>query len=97
MAWERFYADGWRQDQGRMISGIPSDPALPDAPLPSPAAVLVGLTLELAGEQDATLRRQAEAALRLSYRIAEEQPFGHALSVWILWSWAAKKPLAANP
>jgi len=89
MAWERFYADGWRQTQSSLIPGIPSEPALPDGPLPSPAAVLIGLTLELAAKEDAALRRQAEAALQLSYPAAEQQPFSYALSAWSLWSWRA--------
>ncbi len=87
MAWERFYAEGWRQTQSRLMPGVPSEPALQDGPLPSPAAVLIELTLELAGKEDAALRKGADAALRLSYPLAERQPFGYALSAWSLWSW----------
>lgn len=87
MAWERFYAGGWRRTQDSLIPGIPAEPALPDGPLPSPAAVLIGLTLELAAKEDAALRKRAEAALRLSWPLVEKQPFSYALSVWSLWSW----------
>jgi len=89
-AWERFYNGGWRQAQDQLLPAMPVASALPDAPLPSPAAVLIGLTLELAGEQDAALRQQAVAALRLSYGTVEGQLFSHALSIWTIWSWQSR-------
>jgi uncharacterized protein YyaL (SSP411 family) len=88
MAWMRFYKDGWRHSQTSLIPGVPSEPAVPDSPLPSASAMLIGLTLELAVEEhDSALRKQALKALQRGYSVAEEQPFGYAGTVWTLQLW----------
>jgi uncharacterized protein YyaL (SSP411 family) len=85
-AWARFFDGGWVLTQSRLIPLRPREPALPDSPLPSPSAVLIRLTLELAGaERDAHLLDQTKAALRLSYPVAVRTPFGYAGSAWNIW------------
>lgn len=88
MAWLRFYKDGWRHGQTSLIPGIPSEPAVPDSPLPSASAMQIDLTLEfVSGERDAALREQALDALQRGYPVAEQQPFGYAGTVWMLQRW----------
>lgn len=85
-AWARFFEQGWRRTQSRLLPNLPLESALPDSPLPSAPAMLIGLTRELADPlQDRSLLDQADEALALSYRSVEPAPFSYAGSVWRLW------------
>lgn len=45
-AWHRFHQeDGWRLSSGLSLPAVPKEQALADSPLPSPAALLIGLSL----------------------------------------------------
>jgi uncharacterized protein YyaL (SSP411 family) len=76
IAWERYHVDGgWRLADSALLPGIPLEPALPDGPLPSPAAVLMRLSLE---GDDQRHRDLAREALKLSAGAVSESPFPFA-------------------
>ncbi len=64
-AWRLFYRDdGWQQTDDLLIPGLATEVAISDGPLPSPAAMLIGLSREL-GDPDGAA--QARQALAVSY------------------------------
>ncbi len=84
--WRRFHSvRGWRLAQRELITFGGSEPALADTPLPSPSAVLVGVSLRLARHfHDAKLRRQALSALNVGQDILTSDPFWYATQIHVL-------------
>ena len=79
-AWQRFHTGrGWRLDEDILIPGLAAEPLLADGPLPSPAAVLIDVTLRLAERtaNDALGRRAREVLLR-DHPELETTPYLHA-------------------
>jgi uncharacterized protein len=81
VAWERFYAGGWRLAGRSLLPDVPAEPALEDAPLPSPAAVVIRLSRGLAEAQAAG---QVEEAVRRSQAAVSASPFRYASQAWML-------------
>jgi hypothetical protein len=76
LAWERFHGDGgWRLSETSLLPDIPPETAIADGPLPSPAAVVIAMTLEADG---AELRRRAREALTRSAPPVAANPFAFA-------------------
>lgn len=75
-AWRRFYRDdGWQSTDDLLIPGIARKQAIPDGPLPSPAAQLIVLSFKL---DEKVLHAKAKAALKLSLSKSNEQPLWYA-------------------
>ena len=75
-AWGRFYRDdGWQSTDDLLIPGIATNQAISDGPLPSPAALLIGLSLKL---DESGLKEKAKGALTLSLAKTSEQPLWYA-------------------
>ncbi len=92
-AWKRFYHRwGWRGSDNALLPGQPIEAALPDGPMPSPAAMLIELSLRYAADAGASdLKNQARQALRESSKTAAEQPFWYATHVQVLAAAPDKK------
>jgi uncharacterized protein YyaL (SSP411 family) len=75
-AWERFYdASGWRLEERGLIPGKTQD-IIADGVIPSPAAVLMQVSLALAHKtNDRELRAKAVEALRSGLSPLERNPF----------------------
>ena len=81
-AWERFFRKrGWQGSDDLLLPGIATEPVISDGPLPSPAALLIGLSLKL---DDPELRRQARQALNIGQSELKEQPIWYATQVQAL-------------
>jgi uncharacterized protein YyaL (SSP411 family) len=80
LAWDHFYEDGgWRLSADPLLPEIPAETAFADSPLPSPAAALIALSLELS---DSGLEAKARQALDRGLPAIASSPFvfaGHAL------------------
>jgi hypothetical protein len=78
-AWARHHRDGaWHLGGPAVIPGIPGEAALPDGPLPSPSAVLIGLTLDLAGRlADTDLPARARRLAGADPAVVAERPFAY--------------------
>ncbi len=73
-AWALFFtSDGWRRTEDLLIPGMAVEAALTDGPLPSPAAVLIGL----AGENGVG-KGEGRRALEVSYRTVLENGIWYA-------------------
>ncbi|MCB1759611.1 MAG: thioredoxin domain-containing protein [Gammaproteobacteria bacterium] len=78
-AWRRFYRDrGWQASDDLLLPGIALERAISDGALPSPAAMLIELSLQ---SGDEALTALAGAAVRLGYPLAREQPIWYATQV----------------
>ena len=88
-AWERFREpDGWRLSDapGLPFSGI--QPAIEDGPMPSPSAVLLDATMEVAEHfGDEALRARARAVLLADDAGLREAAFFHATRIGALLRW----------
>jgi len=81
-AWKRFFRKrGWQGSDDLLLPGIATEPVITDGPLPSPATLLIGLSLKL---DDPGLRRQARHALNLGQSELKEQPIWYATQVQAL-------------
>jgi len=80
LAWERFYGKGgWQLSSEPLLPLIPKEPVLSDSPLPSPASILIDLTLT---GDDKALHAKAHQALGLGLASVAKSPFvfaNHAL------------------
>ncbi|MCP4996405.1 MAG: hypothetical protein GY934_21920, partial [Gammaproteobacteria bacterium] len=75
-AWRRFYRDdGWQSTDDLLIPGIATKQVISDGPLPSPAALLIGLSLKL---DESGMKKKAKAALKVSLAKTSEQPLWYA-------------------
>lgn len=78
-AWRRFFRDtGWQVTDNLMLPGIAVERAISDGPLPSPAALLIGMSLESEDPQRLSLAQQA---LQIGYQLASEQPLWYSTQV----------------
>jgi uncharacterized protein YyaL (SSP411 family) len=81
LAWEGFYRDGWRLAAEPLLPGVPAEQALADGPLPSPAAVLLRLTLD---GDDLALAGRARQALAQSLPAVSANPFAFSTQAALL-------------
>jgi len=81
-AWERFHdGKGWRHSDDSLLPGIAREAVISDGPLPSPAALLIRLSLQL---DDPQLKTRALQALGAGHETLLEQPIWYATRVQIL-------------
>jgi uncharacterized protein len=64
-----------------LLPAVPAEPALSDGPLPSPAAVIVELSLQ-SGEP--ALAERARAAQNAAAAVVAARPFQFASEAWLL-------------
>jgi uncharacterized protein YyaL (SSP411 family) len=77
-AWARFYADGWRMAESSFIAVEPRRDLIADGPMPSPAAVVAQVSLDVAEKSaNEPLRRRALAALNSGGRQLDGKWFWH--------------------
>jgi uncharacterized protein YyaL (SSP411 family) len=82
LAWARFHGDtGWRLSAAPLLPGVTAEPALADGPLPSPAAVIMGLSL---ADRDPALAERARAAQGAAAAVVAARPFEFASEAWLL-------------
>jgi uncharacterized protein YyaL (SSP411 family) len=83
LAWERFYtATGWRLSDQLSLPGVFGSIAYEDNPMPSPSAVVIKTSLQLADlNDDKQLRQRAINALAISQGLLENQPFAYASQI----------------
>ncbi len=81
-AWERFHdGQGWRHSDDSLLPGIAREAVLSDGPLPSPAALLIRLSLQL---DDPQLKTRALQALDAGQETLLKQPIWYATRVQVL-------------
>ena len=81
-AWERFHdGQGWRHSDDALLPGIAREAVISDSPLPSPAALLIRLSLKL---DEPDLKKKALQALDAGHDILLEQPIWYATRVQVL-------------
>lgn len=82
-AWSRFYGDhGWRLSEAGFIPMEPPVDVISDGPMPSPSAVVVDVSLQLADKlQDRKLRRQALAAANSGQALVQADPFWYVSQI----------------
>ena len=82
LAWARFHDDaGWRLSAAPLLPAVPAEPALADGPLPSPAAVIIELSLQ---SGDPALAERARAAQNAAAAVVAARPFQFASEAWLL-------------
>ncbi len=82
LAWARFRDDtGWRLSAAPLLPAVPAEPALSDGPLPSPAAVIVELSLQ---SGNPALAERARAAQNAAAAVVAARPFEFASEAWLL-------------
>lgn len=80
--WSLFYTDrGWRLGEQGWLATEAGQDIIADGPLPSPSAVLIGVSLALGDRGSPTLRRQALAALNSGHALLADDPFWYATHV----------------
>ena len=89
-AWTRFYVDGaWRSSDELVLPRQPGSPGIEDGPMPSPTAVLIRLSFEMAAELSRPdLGTRARQALELGLGPTAAQPFWYASHAVLLVSQA---------
>ena len=79
LAWQRFHSEaGWQATDLPPLPGMPLDQAQEDGALPSPAAVIIQLSLE-SGNQE--LREKALASRNKVLAAIQDKPFWYASHV----------------
>ncbi len=82
LAWERFHSDtGWRLAAAPLLPEVPAELALSDGPLPSPAAVVLDLSLR---DADPALASQARAVQAAAAPQILAHPFQFVGEAWLL-------------
>jgi len=80
--WSSFYGDhGWRLGARSLIESESGQDLVADGPMPSPAAVLIGVSLAL---DDAGMRKRALSALNSGHGELATDPFWHATHVGVM-------------
>lgn len=81
--WQRFHdADGWRLDRDRSIAYGGAEPVIADGPMPSPSAVLVRVSLQVARQSgDQALLKRALSALNVGRTDIESDAFWYASQI----------------
>jgi len=92
-AWKRFYVeDAWQDSDDLLLPGQTRVRASADGPMPSPSAVLIGVSLELSSRLSLPeLARKARQALGRSYAVSAGDPFWHAGHTMLLLSAAQQR------
>ena len=81
-AWKDFYTDdGWRNSARPVLPGMVREAAQADGALPSPTALLVGLSL---ASGDDALVRKASSTLPMSRRLVHPEAFWYGGHAWLL-------------
>jgi uncharacterized protein YyaL (SSP411 family) len=82
-SWQWFFTDeGWKLNRNALLKYKETEPAIAEGPLPSPSAVLIQASLELAAQTGhRALEVQARQSTALSAGIVLKQPFWHATYV----------------
>jgi len=81
-AWDRFHdGQGWRHSDDSLLPGIAREAVISDGPLPSPAALLIRLSLQL---DDPELKTRALQALDAGHETLLKQPIWYATRVQVL-------------
>ena len=88
-AWERFRTpDGWRLSDAPGLPFSGTEPAIADGPMPSPSAVLLDATMEVADRfGDDALAARARAALLADHAGLRPAAFFHATRILALLRW----------
>ena len=88
-AWERFRTpDGWRLSDAPGLPFSGTEPAIADGPMPSPSAVLLDATMEVAERfGDDALAARARAALLADHAGLRPAAFFHATRILALLRW----------
>lgn len=78
-AWRRFFREhGWQVTDNLLLPGIATEQAISDGPLPSPAAMLIEMSLESDDPKRVSLAQQA---LQSGYKLTSEQPLWYSTQV----------------
>ena len=86
-AWSRFYDKGWRLSESSLITTEPARDLFSDGAMPSPAAVVAQVSLNLAEKfDDAELRKQALSALNSGEQFLQRSGFWYASHVGAMLS-----------
>ena len=87
-AWKKFYGgQGWKLSQHSLLKYREAQTLVIDGPMPSPAAVLIKVSLELARQRNNTkLQTQALKALSVGHDTLMENAFWHATYVDALYT-----------
>jgi hypothetical protein len=84
-AWARFYEDGWRMAETSFIAVEPVRDLIADGPMPSPAAVVAQVSLDVAEKSaNEPLRKRALAALNSGGRQLDGKWFWHVSHIQAL-------------
>ena len=88
-AWERFRTpDGWRLSDALGLPFSGTEPAIADGPMPSPSAVLLDATMEVADHfGDDALAARTRAALLADHAGLRPAAFFHATRILALLRW----------
>lgn len=83
LAWQRFYtATGWRLSDQLSLPGVFGSIAFEDNPMPSPSAVVIQTSMQLADlTDDKQLRQRASNTLAISQALLKNQPFAYATQI----------------
>lgn len=82
LAWDRFYTEtGWRASDQPPLPGMPLTQAQTDGALPSPAAIIIDLSLKSGNR---VLRDKALATRGLVLAVVQDKPFWYASHVGVL-------------
>jgi uncharacterized protein YyaL (SSP411 family) len=86
MAWQQFYTTtGWRLSDQLNLPGVFGSIMFEDNPMPSPSAVVIDTSLQLAKlSGDDQLRKRAVSALAVSQDLLKKQPFAYATQVKLI-------------
>ncbi len=94
LAWERFHDDsGWRLAAVPLLPAVPAEPALSDGPLPSPAGVILELSL---ASGDPALAERARAAQSTAAAVIAARPFEFASEAWLLVRYPMPGPTSSE-
>ena len=88
-AWERFHTpEGWRLSDARGLPYTGTEPAIADGPMPSPSAVLLDATMDVAAHlADDALRARARGVLLADDAGLRPGAFFHATRIRTLLRW----------
>lgn len=87
-AWQRFHTDkGWLLAENSLLKYGQGEAVISDGVLPSASAVLIGISLRLAENNNEKLMKQSEDALNEGQDDVTSQPFWYASQVKILFEY----------
>lgn len=91
IAWQRYYSPtGWIRSDDMLLPYVLGEAVIQDNPMPSPSAVLLRTSLELAQlKNDKQLKLRAVNALGVGQKLLQQQPFYYATQVGMVWAYQA--------